>query len=262
MRRAIHAEWTKLRTLPSTGWLLAGTVLAIVAASLVGILSTDTRHCPTPAECFEDTVKLSLGGIRLGQIVVVVLAVLAVSGEYATGTMRQTLIAGPRRLTVLAAKAVVVAAAVAGAGTLGVLGSLVAGRLILPGNGFTEADGYPPPSLADGPTLRAAGGSVGYLVLVALLALGAALVIRDTAGTITAVFVLLFVAPIAGLVVTDPEWRELLDRFTPMTAGLSVQSTVGLDSLPIGPLGGLGVLAAYSAAALVAGSALFAVRDQ
>jgi hypothetical protein len=68
-----------------------------------------------------------------------------------------TLAAMPRRSVVLAAKAV--------------LGSLLAGRLILPGNGFTVAHGYPPLSLADGPTLRAATGSVLYLALVALLSL-------------------------------------------------------------------------------------------
>ncbi|HEY1180538.1 MAG TPA: ABC transporter permease subunit [Phytomonospora sp.] len=260
--RVLRSEWTKLRTLPSTLWLLAGAVLATMAVSVTGVVAVDTSHCPTPAECFEDTVRLSLGGIRFGQVIVVVLAVLAVSGEYATGTIRATLTVNPRRLTVLAGKAVVVAATVAGAGVLGVLGSLAAGRLILPGNGFSEANGYAPLSLTDGPTLRAAVGSVLYLVLIALLALGFALIIRDTAGTITTVFALLFIAPVVGLLVTDPDWREKLDQLTPMTAGLSVQSTVGLDAMPIGPWPGLGVLAAYTAAALLAGGVLFARRDQ
>ncbi|GIG70103.1 ABC transporter permease subunit [Phytomonospora endophytica] len=260
--RVMRSEWTKLRTLSSTGWLLAGAVLATIAVSVTGVLSVDTSHCPTPAECFEDTVRLSLGGIRFGQVVVVILAVLAVSGEYATGTIRATLTANPRRLTVLAGKAAVLAATVAAAGVLGVLGSLLAGRLILPGNGFSETNGYAPLSLTDGPTLRAATGSVLYLVLIALLALGFALIIRDTAGTITTVFALLFVAPVVGLLVTDPEWREKLDQLTPMTAGLSVQSTIGLDTMPIGPWPGLGVLAAYAAAALLAGAVLFARRDQ
>ncbi|MEZ0077168.1 hypothetical protein [Planotetraspora sp. GP83] len=48
------------------------------------------------------------------------------------------------------------------------LGSVLAGRLILPGNGFTPAHGYPPLALADGPTLRAAAGSVLYLALIRL----------------------------------------------------------------------------------------------
>jgi hypothetical protein len=48
---------------------------------------------------------------------------------------------------------------------------LLAGRLILPGNGFTSAHGYPPLSLDGGPTLRAAVGSVLCLALTALLGL-------------------------------------------------------------------------------------------
>ena len=44
------------------------------------------------------------------------------------------------------------------AGALAVLGSVLAGRLILPGHGFTAAHGYAPLSLADGPVLRAACG--------------------------------------------------------------------------------------------------------
>ncbi len=61
------------------------------------------------------------------------------------------------------------------------LGSLLAGRLILPGHGFTAAHGYPPLSLGDGPVLRAAAGSVLYLALIALLSLGIATIVRDSA---------------------------------------------------------------------------------
>jgi hypothetical protein len=46
-----------------------------------------------------------------------------------------------------------------------------------------------------------------------------------------------------------------------MSAGLSVQNTVGLDDLPIGPWPGLGVLATYAAVALLSGLVLFQLRD-
>jgi hypothetical protein len=70
----------------------------------------------------------------------------------------------------------VVRGVVLAAGTIGVLGSLLAGRLIPPGNGFTPAHGYPSLSLGDGPTLGGTAGSVPYL---ALIALGAASAVRD-----------------------------------------------------------------------------------
>ena len=46
-----------------------------------------------------------------------------------------------------------------------------------------------------------------------------------------------------------------------MTAGLTIQATTGLRSLPITPWAGLGVLAAWAAGALLLGGALLKVRD-
>ncbi len=45
------------------------------------------------------------------------------------------------------------------------------------------------------------------------------------------------------------------------TAGLAIQATTGLHSLPIQPWAGLGVLAAWAAAALIIGGVLFWLRD-
>jgi ABC-2 type transport system permease protein len=260
--RALHAEWTKLRTLASNVWLVAATAVLTVAAGVAATATVDTSHCPSPAECFEDTTKLSLAGVWLGQVVVVLLAVGMVGGEYGTGLIRATLAAVPRRRTVLATKAAVLCATVAVAGTLGVLGSLLAGRMLLPGNGFSVANGYPPPSLADAATLRAAGGTVLYLMLVGLLALGVATAIRGTAAALTAVLSLLFLAPAIAEMVADPAWHDRLRRLAPTTAGLAIQATRDLGRLPIPPWAGLGVLAGWAAAALLTGGVLLARRDQ
>jgi ABC-2 type transport system permease protein len=104
LHRAIRAEWTKLWTVPSTPWLLAAAVALTVAGSAGAVASVDTSQCPTPSECFEDTTKLSLSGIWLGQAAVVVLAVQAMSSEYGTGTIGSTLAANPSRRLVLLAK--------------------------------------------------------------------------------------------------------------------------------------------------------------
>jgi ABC-2 type transport system permease protein len=261
LRRAVRAEWTKLRTVPSLPWLLAATVGMMVAGSAGAIASVDTSQCPTPSECFEDTTKLSLSGVGLGQAAVVALGVLAMSSEYGTGTIGSTLAATPSRRLVLLAKAAAVTIVALVAGVLGVLGSLAAGRAILPGNGFTSANGYEPLSLADGPTLRAAAGTVLYLALVALLSLGVAAIVRDTAAAITGMLALLYAFPIVAALVTDPRWQHRLARFGPMEAGLSVQNTIRLDDLAIAPWPGLGVLATYAGIALVSGLALFQLRD-
>jgi ABC-2 type transport system permease protein len=103
-------------------------------------------------------------------------------------------------------------------------------------------------SLADGPTLRAAAGTVLYLALVALLSLGVATIVRDTAGAITGMLALLRL-PARRRARVRPAHR--LERYGPMEAGLSVQNTMRLDGLPIGPWPGLGVLATYAGSALV-----------
>lgn len=97
--------------------------------------------------------------------------------------------------------------------------------------------------------------------MIALLSVGVGLIVRDTAVAITAVLALLYAAPMIIAFTSDPVWQERLQRFAPGPAGLAIQATVNLDQLPIGPWAGLGVLAAYAAAALLAGGALFAVRD-
>jgi len=253
---SVPAEWTKLRTLPGTWWLLLG-VIALTTA--VGIGAAAATTCPA-AGCGQDPAKIALSGIDLGQAVVAILAVLAITGEYSTGMIATTLTAMPRRLSVLGAKAVVVTALTFAAGTVGVLASLLAGRLILPGHGFTLAHGYPPLSLASGPDLRAAAGSVLYLALIALLALGVATAVRDPATSIGLVLGLLYLFPVIASALS-PHWSRHLQQIGPMSAGLSVQATADLRSLPLSPWQGLGVLALWAAGALIIGGLALRLRD-
>ncbi|MGW5355435.1 ABC transporter permease [Streptomyces sp. NPDC004031] len=254
LSQAVRAEWTKVRTLPGLLWLAAAVAVGTVA---VGVASTAAVHCGAApgAVCGQDPAKVGLAGVQAGQAGVAVLAVLLIGAEYGTGMIRVTLAAVPRRGTVLTAKAAVLGGIVLAAGTVAVGGSLLAALLILPGHGFT---GF---SAAHGPVLRAAAGSVAYLVLVALLALGVATAVRDSAAAVGAVLGLLYLFPIIASVVSDPVWYERLQRVGPMTAGLAVQSTLSGARDPIGPYAGLGVLAAWAAAGLAAGAVSLKGRD-
>jgi ABC-2 type transport system permease protein len=250
----IHAEWTKLRTLASTGWLLAAVVALTVAVSAA-------TAAATPDAPGLGLAKLSLTGIQAGQAVVAILAVLAISNEYSTGMIRVTLTAMPRRLSVLAAKAALVGGLVLAAGGVAVLGSVLAGRLILPGHGFTPANGYQLLSLGDGPVLRAACGSVLYLALIALLSLGIATAVREAAAAIGVVLALLYLFPIVTSVINNQHWQRHLEQIGPMTAGLYIQATVGVRALPLAPWQGLGVLALWAAGALILGGLVLRFRD-
>jgi ABC-2 type transport system permease protein len=260
LRDALHAEWTKLRTLPGTGWLLLAAAALTIVVSAAADAATTAAACP-PGGCQSDPVKLTLTGVQVGQVIVAIIAVLAVSGEYSTGMIRVTLTAMPRRLTVLAAKAAIVAGPVLAVAVVAVLASVLAGRLILPGHGFTSAHGYPPLSLGSGPVLRAAGGSVLYLALIALLSLGIATAVRESAVAIGLVLSLLYLFPIVTHVVGNQHWQRHLDQVAPMTSGLYIQATVNLGALPLTPWQGLGVLAAWAAGALSIGALVLRLRD-
>lgn len=254
---ALQAEWTKLRTVSATGWLLAGVVVLTVALSAVIALAVSY---PTTGSG-QDLTKLSLTGIDLGQVVVVVLAVLSISGEYGTGMIGVTLTAIPRRTSMLAAKAATLTGLVVVAAALAVLGSVLAGRVILPGHGFTPAHGYAVLSLTRGLTLRAAVGSVVYLGLIGLLSLGVATAVREAAAAIGIVLGLLYLFPIFAALATDPSLHRHLEQIAPMTAGLAIQDTINLGHVPIAPWAGLGVLAAWAAVSLLLGGLLLSFRD-
>jgi ABC-2 type transport system permease protein len=255
---ALHAEWTKLRTVAGPGALL---LAAAALTAAVGAVAANAASCPGQV-CQVDPAKVSLTGLYLGQAVVAIIAVTAVSGEYSTGMMRLTLAATPRRWRVLAAKAAVVGTATLVTGAVAVLASVLAGSVLLARRGIDAAHGYEALSLGHGPVLRAAAGSVLYLALVALLGLGVAAMIRDSAVAIGTVLGLLYLFPIvASFVSSNPDLQRHLDQVSPMTAGLYIQATTNVAALPLTPWQGLGVLALWAAGALLAGGLLLRFRD-
>jgi ABC-2 type transport system permease protein len=257
---ALRAEWTKLRTVTGTWWLMVGVVALTVAAGAGIAVSTHVSPPGGPGGASQDPTKLSLIGVDLGQAIVAVLAVLAVTDEYGTGMIRVTLAATPRRAVMLGSKAVNIAGLALVTAVPAVAGSLIAGRLLLPDAGLNPAHGYALISIAHGPTLRAAVGSVLYLGLIALLSLGIGTLLRDTAVSTGTVLALLYLPPLLAQLVSGP-WRRHIQQIAPMTAGLAIQATRNIRSLPISPWTGLAVLAAWAAGMLLIGLAVLKARD-
>jgi ABC-2 type transport system permease protein len=173
--------------------------------------------------------------------------------------IRVTFTAVPQRIAVLTAKATILAGMAGPTGVAAVGLSLLAGRLILPSHGISPAHGYPALSLADGAVLRAALGSVLYLMLIALLSLGVATCVRDSAASLGIVLALLYLFPILGPIL-GPDLGRHAQQIGPMTAGLAIQATVNLHTLPVSGWAGLGILAAWSAAAMLAAALLLRFR--
>jgi hypothetical protein len=155
-----------------THWIRVGTVRLAGLPSVVPAGLFVTSPDSVTAESSSPTRAT---GTDVGQAVVVIMAVIAVTAEYGTGMIRATLAAVPSRTAVLAAKAAVVTGLTLAAGAVAVLGSVLAARLILPAHGLTL-------SLSSEPVLRAAIGTVLYLALIALLSLGVAAAVRDSAA--------------------------------------------------------------------------------
>jgi ABC-2 type transport system permease protein len=253
--QALYAEWRKFRTVAGPAWLLAGVVALTVA---VGAAAASAAQCSS-ATCGIDPAKVSFTGIYLGQAAVAVAGVLAIGNEYSTGMVTLSLTAMPWRLTWLSAKTAVFTVPVLTASALAVAGSALAGRLILPGRGFTPAHGYA--SLTSAADVRAAAGAALYLTLIALLSLGAAAAVRDSAAAIGLVLGVLYLFPLAAAVISNEPISRHLQQIGPLPAGLDAQATTGLSSLPLTPWQGLGVVALWTAGALLLGALALELRD-
>lgn len=256
MTAALRAEWTKLRTVAEPWLLLLGLLVVTVGVSAAAGAATS---CPGSG-CAIDPTSIGLTGVLAGQLIVAVFGVQAIGTEYSSGVIITSLIATPRRVGVLVAKAVVVALPVLVVSVAAVFGSAALAGTLLAAAGFTAEHGYPTVSLTTATTLRALAGSALYLTLIALFALGIATLVRSSAAAIGLVLGLLFLFPLLAAVVTDPDWQRHLRQLAP-NAGLAVQTTVDLERLPIGPWPGLGVTALWAAAALVAGGLALSRRD-
>jgi ABC-2 type transport system permease protein len=265
--RTLRAEWTKLRSVPSTTWLLVAGVGATVAFGLLVCSAVDTAGAapgcvPGRPGCGdEDVVLNSLSGAYIGQIPLIALGVLLATSEYATGTIRSTFAVMPWRSGVVLGKTAVLAGSVAVAGLIAGTASFLLGQPILHGNGFVPAQGYPVVSIADPAAARAIVGTAVYLTVIAVLSFAIGQMTRRAGSAIALVLALLYGPAIVSLMVVEPI-RGTLQRLWPMMAGLAVQRTVErADSVPIGQLAGLGVAAGWAIVALLIAMRLVRSRD-
>lgn len=258
---ALRSEWVKLRTLRSSYWsilLLVAIPILFTAVSTSGS-STEGGSPELPGD--NDIVLESLTGIWFGQIAAAVLAVLVITSEYSTRMIRTTLAASPRRRTVLGAKTVVVSGVVLLVGLATSAACFQLGQSILRGNGFDYEGGYPEVTLADHEALRAVVGSGVYLGLLAVFSLSMGAILRHTAGAITVVLAVLL-APVIAIGFLPENIGDQVAKYSLMGAGIAVQQTVERsDNIQISPGGGLLVVAAYAAGALLVGLRAIDRRD-
>ncbi|MEW2354615.1 ABC transporter permease subunit [Spirillospora sp. NPDC029432] len=253
--RVFRSELTKLCSLRSTWFLLAGVGAALVglAALFAAAYASDVdagRAEPSTAAA----IDTSFDALHLGSLLIVVLGMMQMTGEYASGSIRPSLTAVPRRLPLLWAKALAITAVIAPVMLLVCSASFLTGQAVAGEHGA---------GLGDGGALRAVITGPLTVVALALVGLGLATVIRHTAAALTTYVGVMLVAPaLLALAVPEP----VRDAVLPFHPGLAAEAVYTLDTASsqtdlLAPGTAGAVLAVYIVLALAAGAVVLRVRD-
>jgi ABC-2 type transport system permease protein len=254
----LRAEWTKIRSVQSTLWsLLAFMVLAIGFSTLIAtVISADWNkpgnHLNHIMLHTDPTAVLFGAGFGIGQLAMGVLGVIVITSEYTTGAIRSSLLAVPRRLPMLAAKAVVfdvldlVASAITVLVVFFVSTAILRSRVSI--------------TLSQPGMTRAVIGAILYLTVLGLFALAIGGLIRNTIGAIAAVIALVLVVPplislIPGTIANH------VHGYLPTVAGELAAQTAQQPSDVLSPWQGFGVFCAWTAVLLAACAWLLVRRD-
>lgn len=250
-RHVFRSEWTKLISLRST-WVTLGAV-AVLAVGLAGAIGYGVSRSDPP-ENLSEAVGVAFLPLDFLVLVVGVLGVLQMTGEYGSGLIRATLTAVPRRLPVLAAKALAFAALMLPAMVV------VCPAAFLVCQAFIGEGGA---SLGDPGVPGAILGAAACPVLVGLLGLGVGALVRHTAGAVTALAAGLLVVPALLAPVLPGGWDERVMKFVPTIAGQAMyslrESNTPFETLA--PAASAAVLAGWVLVTLAGGAALLARRD-
>jgi ABC-2 type transport system permease protein len=266
----LKSEFIKLFTLRSTFWCCVIVVLLAVGVGLLLATVTPPARAGVPAAPDPTTLQQQVTAVRdatvgtgIGQLVLSVLGVLVISGEYGTGMIRSTFAAEPKRLPTLFAKAIVLGISTFVVGLVTVFGTAAIIFPLLPGI-------HVHPDWSDSKLLLALFGAAGYLAVVSLIAFSIGAIIRNTAGGVAAAIGLILVAPTILEIVaatTGAAWAQNLVAFAPTNAGgklyayvsSSPSTTDGVVSLDAHQ-GGL-VLLAWFVVLFVVAAVLLKRRD-
>jgi ABC-type transport system involved in multi-copper enzyme maturation permease subunit len=228
-----------------------------------GDIAPSVKGAGPGGNAIEDTLL----GAFAAMIVVIVLAALFMTGEYRRGLIRTTMTASPRRVRVLAAKAVVIGAVTFVAALTGAIIAVLLGEHLLRANG-----NYIYPS-SIGTKIQVVAGTAALLAVTAIAALALGSILRRSAGAVTAVIVLVLVPYILSVSSAVPVGAaNWLLRLTPAAAFAVQQSTPQYHQVianytptngyfPLTPAAGLVVLCAYTVAILVVAGFLLRRRD-
>ena len=297
LRGAIASEFTKIRSVRSTYWTLAALLIVSIGigAAITAGTAASFSHNPANKAGFDATQISLIAFFEIGQLIIAVIAALAITAEYSTGMIRTSLTAQPRRGTVYAAKVIVLTSLTLIVSLVTSFIAFFVGQALLSSSGVSASlfhsvtipqnanvtcpqqgaggggGGLPPGCkvafsgtyvISPSTVLIAIIGCALFVTLVAIIAFGVGAIVRHTAGAIAIVIAALFIIPVLEQALPN-DWRWDIMRFLPDAANRVVSVTIGGNADPHlwSAWPQLGVTAIWAAALLAGGAYLFRKRD-
>jgi ABC-type transport system involved in multi-copper enzyme maturation permease subunit len=253
----IRSEWLKFWSLRSSIYSLVISVVGMIGLDCLFAYAAVNRYqhelSVHPGQALQfQAADTAMRGYLLVQLVVGVLGVLVVSGEYGTGMIRSSLAAAPKRLPVLWGKAITLSVIVF---VMITISSFIAYFVVQPILN-TQGLGY---ALNSPGMIRALFGVGLYATGIGLLGIGLGWILRHTAGAIATLFGLILILPTVGELLPDT-WQPHILPYLPSNAGEQLASA-GPDPTGLAPWTGFGVLCIWIAVIVVTGALLLRRRD-
>jgi hypothetical protein len=181
--RTCAAEWARLWTVKPTWWFLAAAVVAMVGIGTIAGFEAASSEAP-PVD--EPAWGVAAIAAMPGQFALLALVAIAVTSDYATGGIVPTLQWTPRRGVLFPARTVVTVGVATGLGALAALCSGLAAFVA----------GPPGITLPWDVGLDVLGTVALVVGAGTALAAGLGFLLRNTAGVLVSVFLLMLVLPV------------------------------------------------------------------
>jgi hypothetical protein len=222
----LQAEWTKLRSLRSTWIIVALAIgLSIGFSAVIALMSGLTHETwnDDVAAAFDPVLTTNSGSL-FGSILLLVLGVTAVTSEYSSGMIRTTFIGTPRRMSVFAAKTIVVALLGLAITAISIPGMFLVSQPIFRHYGLETA------SITDGETFRILSTiTMTQMLNYALIPFAIGWLLRGTASAITVAIGFLWLPWMLGPVLPTAVKEHVL-RYLPDVAANSLSGIYKADA--------------------------------
>lgn len=216
-RNVIHSEWIKFWSVRSTSvTLISAAIVTVVFGMIFSAVAESGSETPGPAAFLTNPVDVALGGVGLAEMVIGVLGVMVVAGEYSTGLIRTAFAAAGRRGRVIRGKVAVLGASVFALMGVAVTAAVVAGQAVYAGSEATVP-------VAD--VLDVIFGTTVYLTGIALIGIALGFILRSMAGGIGTLFGGIFIGPNLLNLLPD-SITDVVMKYLPSEAGSAMMTQV------------------------------------